>query len=232
MKTILSRVNDIETHSKKWVLGYSLLFWISTKLISVLLVVACTYIYESLGYTTDVFPSFGGTPKGAHTIGKLIWSLATVGIIAPLIEELVFRVGLSFKKWQVALGLVFIPIFICWANIKTVTWISGAIYILIAAAIYFAVSKFTTEEYWKKLKENRLVAAMWITSIAFGLVHLFAFSFISWEVLPYCLCMISAPFFMGCACAYLRVNLGFGWGLGMHIFNNIPGLITIIALSV
>ena len=232
MTTIFSRINDFETHSKKWIVGYSLLFWVSTRLLAILMVVACTVIYEHLGYTTDMLPSFGGIPKGAHTIGKLIYSLATVAVIAPLIEEIVFRLGLSFKKWQVGVALAFIPIFIGWSNIKSITWISGIIYIAAMAIIYLAVMKFTTQEFWSRLKDNRMVAAMWITSIAFGLVHLNAFSFLSWKMLPYCICMILSPFFMGCACAYLRVNLGFWWGIGMHVFNNVPGLITIVLMSI
>lgn len=232
MTSIFSRINDSETHSKKWIVGYSLLFWVSTRLLAILIVVACKVIYENLGFSDDMFPSFGGTPKGASTIGKLIYSLATVAIIAPLIEETLFRLGLSFKKWQVALSLAFIPIFIGWSDVKTLTWISGSLYILSAVLVYFAVNRFTSQEFWSRLKENRMVASMWITSIAFGLVHLHAFNFISLEMLPYCLCMILSPFFMGCACAYLRVNLGFWWGVGMHIFNNIPGFITILVMSI
>lgn len=231
MKIILSRVDDSETHSKKWIIGYSLLFWVSTRLLAVFLVVGCSLIYESLGFTKDMFPSFGGTPKEATSIGALIYSLATVAFIAPMIEEIVFRLGLSFKKWQVALALAFIPIFIGWSDIKALTWISGALYVLAAIVVYLAITKLTSQELWSNLKEKRLVAAMWITSIAFGLVHLRAFSFFSWEMLPYMLCMISSPFFCGCACAYLRVNVGFWWGLGMHIFSNLPGIATILLLS-
>ena len=232
MKTIFSRVNDAEIHTRKWIVGYSLLFWVSTRLLSILLVVACRLIYEQLGFTEDMFPSFGGTPKAASTLNKLIYSLATVAIIAPVIEEIVFRLGLSFKKWQVATSLAFIPVFIGWSDIKSLTLISGAIYVLTAVVIFFAVWRFTSQDFWSRVKKKEMVAAMWITSIAFGLVHLHAFSFISLEMLPYCICMILSPFFMGCACAYLRVNLGFWWGLGMHIFNNIPGLITILLMSI
>lgn len=232
MKIIFSRVNDAETHSKKWIVGYALLFWLTTRILSVLMVVACTLIYEKIGFSKDSFPEFGGVPTGAHTIGKLIFSLASVAFIAPFIEEMVFRLGLSFKKWQVALGLAFIPIFIGWCHVKTLTFLSAAIYILIAAAIYCLIEKFTKQEFWDELKEKRLIVSIWVTSIAFGLVHLFAFSFFSFEMLPYMLCMIASPFFCGCACAYLRVNIGFWWGVGMHIFRNLPGVGAILLMSI
>ncbi len=231
MKIIFSRVQDAETHSKKWIVGYALLFWLTTKIIAILMVVACTIIYEKLGFPKAVLPVFGGVPTGFHTIGKLIFSLAAVALITPLIEEIVFRLGLSFKKWQVAASLACIPIFIAWSDIKSLSWIGGGICILLACAIYFVVDRFTTQEYLDKLKERGLIAAMWITSIAYGLVHLFDFSFFSWQMLPYMICMIATPFFCGCACAYLRVNLGFWWGFGLHIFGNLPGIGAILLMS-
>ncbi len=232
MKVIFSRVHDAETHSKKWIVGYALLFWLTTKILAILMVVACTLIYEKLGYTKEMLPDFDGIPTGTHTIGKLIFSLAAVAFISPFIEEIVFRLGLSFKKWQVAVSLACIPIFIAWSDIKSLTLIWGIIYVIIAGAIYFLVDHFATKEYLEKLRERWLIAGMWITSIAYGLVHLFDFSFFSWPLLPYMLCMIATPFFCGCACAYLRVNLGFWWGFGLHVFGNIPGIGAILLMSI
>lgn len=231
MKFILSRVTDSQTHSKKWIIGHAFLFWVITRIIAVAMVVVCTMIYEKSGINQDMFPSFGGTPKAASSIGKLIYSLATVAIIAPVIEEIVFRLGLSFKKTQVALGLGFIPIFIAWSDIRSLTWLSGTLYGLCAIVILIIIYRYTSSSLWNNLKANHMVTAMWVTSVAFGLAHLRAFSYLSLEMMPYILCVIASPFFAGCACAYLRVNLGFKWGVFMHIFNNIPGIIAILLLS-
>lgn len=232
MKIILTRVNDAKKYSWKWVIGYALLFWLTTKILSVLLVSGCTVIYEHLGYDKRMLPEFGGVPQGLNTTGRLLYTLAKVGIIVPLLGELVFRLGLSFKKWQVALGLASIPIYICWAYDQMQTILSGCLYVIAAIAIFFIIDKCTTQEFWDGLKSKWLIPAMWITSIAFGLVQFHSFSFMTVALLPYALCMISSIFFLGCACAYLRVNLGFWWGLGLHVFNNIPGMLTIVLMSV
>ena len=231
MKIILSRVDDAKKYSKKWVIGYALLFWLTTRILSVLLVVGCTMIYEHFGYNKGMFPTFGGVPQEAHTLGQLLYSLAKVAIIVPLLGELVFRLGLSFKKWQVSLGLACIPIYIAWSYLRPESWAGGMLYVIIAISVYFIVERFTKQNLWDKLKSKWLIASMWITSLAFGLVHLHSFSFLTWKLLPYALCMISSTFFMGCACAYLRVNIGFWWGFGMHVFSNIPGMFTIILMS-
>lgn len=230
MKFILSRVDDRASHSKKWIVGHAILFWLVTRIIAAGLVIACTVVYEKFGITHEMFPEFGGTPKAASTLVKLFQSLAMVTVIAPVFEEILFRLGLSFKKWQVALNLAAIPLLAVYLNFCKISLLSTMICVILAVITFIAVYRFTSQKNWDNIKSKWLVTAIWITSIAFGLIHLRAFSFFSIEFLPYMLCMISVPFFAGCACAYLRVNLGFGWGLSMHIFNNIPGIITIIAM--
>lgn len=45
MKFILSRTNDHETHSKKWIVGYGLLFWLISRVVSMLLIIGCVAVY-------------------------------------------------------------------------------------------------------------------------------------------------------------------------------------------
>ena len=71
---------------------------------------------------------------------------------------------------------------------------------------------------------------IWLTAIGFGLIHLIAFSSYSWTLLPYMLCLVSVPFFAGCAITYYRLNLGFWWGVGLHIFNNLPAAVVLLAM--
>ncbi len=100
-----------------------------------------------------------------------------------------------------------------WVNI-----VLGAL----AVAIFIAVMRYTTQSFWDRQKRRWFIPAVWLTTIVFGLLHLLAFTGASLVFLPYKLCMTLVIFFGGCAIAYLRVNLGFGYGLGMHIFNNLP----------
>lgn len=48
MKFILSRTNDRAVHSKRWIVGYALLFWLITRIISAGIVVGCTSVYVAL----------------------------------------------------------------------------------------------------------------------------------------------------------------------------------------
>lgn len=47
MKFILSRTEDYLIHSKKWIVGYGLLFWLISRIIAMLLVIGCVAISKS-----------------------------------------------------------------------------------------------------------------------------------------------------------------------------------------
>lgn len=93
------------------------------------------------------------------------------------------------------------------------------------AAVFIIIYRLTSESYWQNLKQRSYRQAIWVSAIAFGLIHLIAFSDYSLVLLPYMLSVVSVPFFAGCAITYWRINLGFWWGVGLHVFNNIPALL-------
>lgn len=109
MKFILSRSDDFRIHSKKWIVGYGLLFWLISRIFAMLLIIGCIAIYKTCGIDPESQTSFIGNPETAKTIGSTVYVLMTVSIVAPLLEECIFRLGLSFRRWQVALATSAIP---------------------------------------------------------------------------------------------------------------------------
>lgn len=102
---------------------------------------------------------------------------------------------------------------------------------VIAIVVFFsAIYFFTTDSFWNSQKKKYYKSSIYVTAIAFGLLHLIAFSNYDYTLIPYMLCIISVPFFGGCAITYYRVNLGFWWGVGLHIFNNIPAIIVMLSI--
>lgn len=121
MKFILSRTDDIRTHSKKWVVGYGLLFWLISRIIAMLLIIGCVAIYKTCGIDPESQTSFVGNPETAKKIGLSIYVLMTVSLAAPLLEECIFRLGLSFRRWQVALAASSIPAYILWQHLYSIS---------------------------------------------------------------------------------------------------------------
>lgn len=230
MKFILSRTDDILIHSKKWVVGYGLLFWLISRIVAMLLIIACVAIYKTWGIDPESQTSFIGNPETAKKIGSAIYVLMTVSIAAPLLEECVFRLGLSFKRLQVALAASSLPAYILWQHIysHSIAYVSICVFAIVAlfSSIYF----FATDSFWNSQKKKYYKSSIYVTAIAFGLLHLIAFSNYDYALIPYMLCVISVPFFAGCAITYYRVNLGFWWGVGLHIFNNIPAIVVMLSI--
>lgn len=230
MKFILSRTDDFQLHSKKWVVGYGLLFWLISRIVAMLLIIGCTAIYKTFGIDPESQTSFVGNPETAKTIGSTVYVLMTVSIVAPLLEECIFRLGLSFRRWQVALAASAIPAYMLWQHIYSHSIAYVAICAFAMAALFSAIYFFTTDSFWNSQKKKYYKPSIYVTAIAFGLLHLIAFSNYDYTLIPYMLLVISVPFFAGCAITYYRVNLGFWWGVGLHIFNNLPGIVVMLSI--
>ncbi len=228
MKFILSRTKDYEIHSKKWIVGYGLLFWLISRIVAMVLVLGCVAIYNIYGINPETLTKFAGNPETAKNLGSLIFTLLTVLIVAPLLEECIFRLGLSFIRWQIALAAASVPVYILWQRLNSLTIVSTSIYIMSILAAFFLVYKLTSKLFLEKLKTSCYIPIIWGSAIAFGLIHLIAFSNYSLLLLPYMVCVISVPFFAGCAITYYRINLGFWWGVGLHVFNNLPALFILL----
>lgn len=229
MKFILSRTEDYKSHSKKWIIGYALLFWLVTRLLAGGLVAGCGAIYEQLGFSAAELAQFSSSANQVANWTRPVWYILFITLLfAPLLEECVFRLGLSFKKWQVAVSVAMIPILGIWMFPSLPYWLKIVMGVL-AVCVFFSIYRYTSQKYWADKKSHWLIPAIWLTTVIFGLLHLIVFKGVSLVMLPYMLCMSLVIFFGGCSIAYLRVNLGFGYGLGMHIFNNLPIIAFLIA---
>lgn len=126
---ILNRINDNARHSTKWIVGYALLFWIVTRIAVAVIISICGAVYDMQGINPSELTKFGGDPSAAMNSSSPVFSLLMVLILAPLFEELVFRLGLSFKRWQVATGVAAICLFPAWSHLHTTSltgWIISA----------------------------------------------------------------------------------------------------------
>ena len=228
MKFILSRTSDYTSHSRRWIVGYGLLFWFVTRIIAMLLVTGCMAVYNAFGMNPDALTDFSGNPEAAKPLGDAMPVVLTICVMAPLLEEAIFRLGLSFRRWQVALGAAAIPAYVMWQHLYSLTLSSTLIYVAVTAAVYASVYYCVNTAILAKLKQRYYGVAVWGSAIAFGLIHLIAFSHYSLALIPYMLCVIAVPFSGGCAITYYRVNLGFWWGVGLHVFNNLPGMVMLL----
>lgn len=230
LKFILNRTDDQATMPKKRIFLLAVAWFIAMIVISSVIIIACQNIYMAMGIDPSQLTKFGGDIN-THLDKPLGQTILLLLVIAPVVEEIIFRLGLSFRRQTVALWLALLPIAIAAYLFKCYNWMALTALALVGIALYWLITRFTTDEQWVAWKSRYLRLAMWISAIAFALIHLKAFTVITWALLPYCLVFILRPGLVGCVFTYARVNLGFWWGVLFHALNNTPGVLMLLAMS-
>lgn len=231
MKFILNSTHDWATMPRKKIILKTAVWFILLTVVSILAGILCQMAYMSQGIDPTQLTQFGGhvTTRMDKPIGQTVLLLI---VIAPIAEEIIFRLGVSLKRRAVALWAGLLPVTIAaYLHDAYSNWTVMAVTITAGAILYWLVMRFTTDEQWDRWRAKYLRPAMWVSAIGFGLIHLKAFSVITWMLLPYCLVTILRPGLVGCAITYARVNLGFWWGVLFHIINNVPAVLVLIAMS-
>lgn len=228
---ILKRTDERRTRSIGRIVLYALLFLVVTRLGSAVLVGIGQTIYL-LGWDVNALKllHFFGTPEIiAEQEGW--WGLFSILLFAPLFEESAFRLGLSFRRPHVAVGLGALSAFFVAGALQLadvphpIRWalLPG---VGVAVVLWFS----TTDAFWISKRDNWQRSMMWASAILFGLSHLFAMSGLTWGLLPMALLMAFMLALSGCVLVYLRVNLGFWWGVGAHAFINLFGAVSLLRI--
>jgi len=221
MTIILNRTDDWATMPKKRILAKAILWYFVFLLVNFVIIVGVTMIYNSMGVEPNQLTRFVGDYHGF--LDRPLYYITMAILIGPIVEETIFRLGLSFKRQTVALWLGLLPASIAGYLLDYAdNWILMASMILIGIVLYWLVMRYTCDEQWAQWRSDYLLPAIWISAIAFGLMHL-QFSVLTWFLLPYCLAIVLRPGLVGCILTYVRVNLGFWWGVLFHAANNLSG---------
>ncbi len=230
---ILNRTDERRTRSVGRIVLYALLFFVVTRLAGGLLegIVNAVYLFGWDMNAMDMLNFFGSTEATARQDGW--WVLLNVLVFAPLFEESSFRLGLSFRRVHVAVGLGVLTTFVIACCLQSagvgylVDWAwalpSG---IAVGTGLWF----FTTDTFWLSKRDRWQRPMMWASAILFGLAHLFAMPGLTWALLPMALVTAFTLALSGCMLVYLRVNLGFWWGVGAHAIINLPGTFALLRI--
>lgn len=230
MMFILNRTNDWATEPKPKILLRTIAWFVAMIVISTVIIAVTKIAYMVAGIDPNQLTKFGGDVSN-RVNEPLVKSILLLLVIAPLVEEIIFRLGLSFRRQTVALWVGLLPVAIAAYLLECRNWVVLTALVLVGVALFWLIVRFTTDEQWAAWRSRYLRLAMWISAIAFALIHLKAFTVISWTLLPWCLAFILRPGLVGCAITYARVNLGFWWGVLFHVINNIPGVLYLLAMS-
>jgi len=231
IKPLLNRTDERATLTVRRILLNALIYFVVTRVAAMLLIGAATvWCIGTKGFNPMAQLQFAGNPQQlAAGDGSMLMKVGMLLLFAPLVEELAFRLWLSFKRRDVAVGAGAMTLFLVSQAIR----MTGLGYAWLWALPFGAAAGIWT---WRRtasvdfdaMRQRWLVSAMYASAALFGLTHLFAMSGLTWGLLPFALLVCLMLFFAGAVFTYLRVNLGFGWGLLAHVVNNLAAVMILL----
>ena len=225
-KFLLNRPDDRDTQSKGRILANMLIWLVILYAGYLVLYVICMLLYGANGVIPTKLTEYGADPStwtDRPLMQMVLWAL----VVAPLVEESMLRLGLSFKRRTVGLWAGLLPIVVAWYLFNCRVWYILLLLAIAGGLVFWLINRYTTDEQWQDRRKKYIISAMWISAIGFGLFHLNAFSVLNWQVLPFALVRILRPMADGCAFTYARVNLGFWWGVLLHFTKNLLSVLTV-----
>ncbi len=225
-KFILNRPDDWQVMPLKKRIITTVKWYFILMAAAIVLRIVCFACYMANGLNPTELTTFGGDPTN-HTGGPFWKTFIFLMVVAPVVEEVMFRLGLSFKRRTVALWAGLTPLACAAYLFHNRDWLVLLLLAAVGALLFLLVMRNTTDEQWQTWRRRYIIPAMWASAIGFGLVHFMAFTVLNWQVMPFALATILVPMAGGCAVTYARVNLGFWWGVLVHCCINIPGVVMI-----
>lgn len=224
MKPLLNRTGERATLTTRRILLNALIYFAVTRVATMLLIgVATVWCIGIKDFNPMEQLRFAGSLQQlAAGEGPMLMKVGLLLLFAPLVEELAFRLGLSFRRRDVAVGAGAMALFLVSQALRLAglgyTWL-WALPFGVAAGIW--MWRRTAAVDFDALRKRWLVVSMYASAALFGLAHLFAMPGLTWGLLPFALLICLMLFFAGATFTYLRVNLGFGWGLLAHMVSNL-----------
>ena len=167
-----------------------------------------------------------GFPSIMEAIGKSSDRIATISfwfvvIIIPIIEEILFRLFLNFKKKEICLSVFFMLLLALGIRVNSEalfllsTWVKVGISLSVVVVLYFFVIdniKFSI----------RLQRSLTIVSIiTFGLMHIDNLEKIYYSLLLIYPFFVLPQMLIGYFATNLRLKQGFVWGILLHCMTNL-----------
>lgn len=228
-KFILNRPDDSLSLSRGKIVLTAIKWLVILVVGTIVLRIACLAAYMAMGINPMELTNFGGDVT-THMANATWLTPLKLLFYCPIMEELIFRLGLSFKRKTVALWLGLLPL-VCtfYFSESSRVWYILSGLTIVGIVIYWLLCRFTADDQWAEWRRKYIIPSMWVSAIGFGLVHFVAFSVLNWQIFPFAFATILIPMAGGCVFTYLRVNLGFWWGVLFHCIFNIPSVLLMLA---
>lgn len=161
--------------------------------------------------------------KFNNYFGKQAW--VYIALVAPLMEELIFRLPLSGNKNQFLFGVSFMVFYFSGntlTNLEDFTFARVSISVL----IYILLFMLLTKESFQKLRKKYFNVLCWGLIVFFSWMHINNFRPIHWGIIYVYPIYVLPQLFYGIGLSFLMVKYrNVLWPLLLHIFINSVGVL-------
>lgn len=203
---------------KYFILSFVLYFFFA--IISVIIIHLTDYFITDILNQPSISEAFALSRK---RIDK--YSLFTIIIITPFIEELLFRLPLVINKINISVfigTLFFITIY------KTSLFQLSINFILTFFFFFMVLFFYNKFNVYIKFINNNIKLVIIMSILFFGLIHILNLDNINIKIIPLYVIYILPQIFMGYFITNLRIKLGFIWGVLLHALINLIGSLSLI----
>ena len=175
---------------------------------------------ERLGwYSTD-----------SHAVAEMlyalpVWGMLLLGVVfIPLLEELIFRFGLRFRRGF--FGVLFTIVLLVLAGfgfkLLPLLWALGVMLALGVVLVLYFINAYAIGNYLEQVWPRKYRYVFYTVAFLFGLIHITNFTDFNYASAALLLIpIIVAPqIWAGLALGYMRVKYGFFWGFYLHAAHN------------
>jgi hypothetical protein len=197
-------------------LFYSLFYAFFCLFFFILIVVL---FYEFINYIFETKLSFNEISNTDKNI-KINNPFYMIAILGPIIEEVLFRLWLSFKKNDIVISIIF-WFFACvnGSFVELTISISEIILLILFSLIIIKIINLYFENI-KFIFSLYRVQIYFISMFSFAIFHLSNFDVLNLTVLILSPLYLFPKFIIGFFITKLRVEIGFMWGLFFHMIVN------------
>lgn len=156
-------------------------------------------------------------------------------IVAPIAEELIFRLWLKYKSINISLSIMVFAFYVTNVFFKHSLYTDPSfkhiLFAILISLLIFFITYYITRKYDTQLsllfgKYDRVL--FFISAIAFGYIHLLNFEITS-SIIYLSPIVVSSFITFGLIAGYIRIRFGFIYNVAFHmIANSIPILINIL----
>lgn len=222
--------DDKNRLSKKKIIFKGIFFYLKSIFLLIVVVLSMIVILNLLNVNTEPLKYPLEAEMAEMKRRGIFYALFLVVFFGPFIEELSFRLGVSFNRKHVAIsagGMAYLlSSQFSGSGYFDYIYYKLAIAILVGLLLY-RMNQATLD----KIQEKYGKGIIWVTILFFGFLHVTNYAIEATYFLPLYFVMCLPQVLMGIVFVYFRLNLGFVYALGFHCLLNGISFLTSLSYS-